>query len=75
MTVVIASMSLLFISPTMTWGYTNTFQSTLASLSNQTLASNNTGALLHPLLHDRILRHLLVFPLSISRYEDVYNVK
>lgn len=46
MTAVIASMSLLFISPTMTWGYTNTFQSTLPSLSNQTLASNNTGAVI-----------------------------
>jgi imidazolonepropionase-like amidohydrolase len=30
----------------MTWGYTNTFQSTLPSLSNQTLASNNTGAVI-----------------------------
>jgi imidazolonepropionase-like amidohydrolase len=46
MTAVIASMSLLFISPTMTWGYSNTFQSTLHSLSNQTLASNNTGAVI-----------------------------
>jgi imidazolonepropionase-like amidohydrolase len=46
MTAVIASMSLLFISPTMTWGYTNTFQSTLPSLSNQTLSSNNTGAVI-----------------------------
>ena len=46
MTAVIASMSLLFISPTMTWGYTNTFQSTLPSLSNQTLAINNTGAVI-----------------------------
>ena len=42
MTVVIA-MSLLFISPTM--GYTNSFQSTLSSLSNQTL-SNNSGAVI-----------------------------
>jgi hypothetical protein len=51
MTAVIASMSLLFISPTMTWGYTNTFQSTLPSLSNQTLAStliDGTGALPKP---------------------------
>ena len=46
MTAVIASMSLLFISPTMTLGYTNTFQSTLPSLSNQTLASNNTRAVI-----------------------------
>jgi imidazolonepropionase-like amidohydrolase len=46
MTAVIASMSLLFISPTMTMGYTNTFQSTLPSLSNQTLTSNNTGAVI-----------------------------
>ena len=46
MTAVIASMSLLFISPTMTWGYTNTFQSILPSLSNQTLAINNTGAVI-----------------------------
>ena len=46
MTAVIASMSLLFISPTMTLGYTNTFQSTLPSLSNQTLTSNNTGAVI-----------------------------
>ena len=43
MTAVIASMSLLFISPTMTLGYTNTFQSTLPSLSSQMLTSNNTG--------------------------------
>jgi imidazolonepropionase-like amidohydrolase len=46
MTAVIASMSILFISPTMTMGYTNTFQSTLPSLSNQTLTSNNTGAVI-----------------------------
>jgi imidazolonepropionase-like amidohydrolase len=46
MTAVIASMSLLFISPTMTLGYTNTFQSTPPSLSNQTLTSNNTGAVI-----------------------------
>jgi imidazolonepropionase-like amidohydrolase len=46
MIAVIVSMSLLFISPTMTRGYTNTFQSTLPSLSNQTLASNNTGAVI-----------------------------
>jgi imidazolonepropionase-like amidohydrolase len=48
MTLVLASMSLLIISPTMTWGYTNAFQSTstLHSLSNQTLASNNTGAVI-----------------------------
>ena len=46
MTAVIASMSLLFISPTMTLGYTYTFQSTLPSLSNQTLTSNNTGAVI-----------------------------
>jgi imidazolonepropionase-like amidohydrolase len=46
MTAVIASMSLLFISPTMTMGYTNNFQSTLPSLSNQTLTSNNTGAVI-----------------------------
>ena len=46
MTAVIASMSLLFISPTMTLGYTNTFQSTLPSLSNQTLTSNNTGVVI-----------------------------
>jgi imidazolonepropionase-like amidohydrolase len=46
MTAVIASMSLLFISPTMTMGYTNNFQSTLLSLSNQTLTSNNTGAVI-----------------------------
>jgi len=46
MTAVIASMSLLFISPTMTLGYTNILQSTLPSLSNQTLASNNTGAVI-----------------------------
>jgi imidazolonepropionase-like amidohydrolase len=46
MTAVIASMSLLFISPTMIWGYTNTFQSTLPSLSDQTPTSNNTGAVI-----------------------------
>jgi imidazolonepropionase-like amidohydrolase len=46
MTAVIASMSLLFISPTMTLGYTNTFQSTLPSMSNQTLTSNNTGVVI-----------------------------
>jgi imidazolonepropionase-like amidohydrolase len=48
MTLVLASISLLIISPTMTWGYTNAFQSTstLHSLSNQTLASNNTGAVI-----------------------------
>ena len=46
MTTVIASMSLLFISPAMTLGYTNTFQSTPPSLSNQTLTSNNTGAVI-----------------------------
>ena len=46
MTAVIASMSLLFISPTMNLGYTNTFQSTPPSLSNQTLTSNNTGAVI-----------------------------
>src|ERR687894_34162 len=46
MTAVITSISLLFISPTMTLGYTNTFQFTLPSLSNQTLTSNNTGAVI-----------------------------
>jgi imidazolonepropionase-like amidohydrolase len=46
MTAVMASMSLLFISPTMNLGYTNTFQSTPPSLSNQTLTSNNTGAVI-----------------------------
>jgi imidazolonepropionase-like amidohydrolase len=46
MTAVIASMSLLFISPTMTLGYTNTFQSTPPSLSNQMLTSNNTGVVI-----------------------------
>jgi imidazolonepropionase-like amidohydrolase len=46
MTVVITSISLLFISPTLTLGYANTFQSTLSSLSNQTLTSNNTGAVI-----------------------------
>jgi imidazolonepropionase-like amidohydrolase len=48
MITVIVSMSLLIISPTMTWGYTNAFQSTstLLSLSNQTLASNNTGTVI-----------------------------
>jgi imidazolonepropionase-like amidohydrolase len=46
MTAVIGSMSLLFISPTMTLGYTNPFQSTLHSLSNQTLTSNNTGVVI-----------------------------
>jgi imidazolonepropionase-like amidohydrolase len=46
MTVVITSISLLFISPTMTLGYTNTFQSTLPSLSNQMLTGNNTGAVI-----------------------------
>jgi imidazolonepropionase-like amidohydrolase len=46
MTAVIASMSLLFISPTMTLGYTNTFQSTQPSLSSQTLTRNNTGAVI-----------------------------
>jgi imidazolonepropionase-like amidohydrolase len=43
MTAVIASMLLLFISPTMTLGYTNTFQSILPSLS---LTSNNTGVVI-----------------------------
>jgi imidazolonepropionase-like amidohydrolase len=46
MTAVITSISLLFISPTMTLGYTDTFQSTLPSLSNQTLTSNNTKAVI-----------------------------
>ena len=46
MIVVIASVSLLFISPMMTLGYTNTSHSTLPSLSNQTLTSNNTGAVI-----------------------------
>jgi imidazolonepropionase-like amidohydrolase len=46
MTAVIALMSLLFISPTMTWGYTNTFQYTPPFLSNQTLSSKNTGAVI-----------------------------
>jgi imidazolonepropionase-like amidohydrolase len=46
MTAVITSISLLFISPTMTLGYPNTFQFTLPSLSNQTLTSNNTGAVI-----------------------------
>jgi hypothetical protein len=45
MAAVIISISL-FISPTLTLSYANSFQSTLSSLSNQTLASNNTGAVI-----------------------------
>jgi imidazolonepropionase-like amidohydrolase len=42
---VIISISL-FISPTLTLSYAYSFQSTLSSLSNQTLASNNTGTVI-----------------------------
>jgi hypothetical protein len=45
MAAVIISISF-FISPTLTLSYANSFHSTLSSLSNQTLASNNTGAVI-----------------------------